>query len=152
MKIAMKSVCRKIQREAEEMKKNLTESLGNQKGMTLLEVMIAMIILAFGVLGLAPMIVVSMFGNSYSNQVTIADAIAMDRFEEIKTWYQISPLPYSETANNVQRIFTRQTQVDDNTTDGSVPAGVYRIQVTVSWTDQEQVPRSASYFTYKAKM
>jgi len=134
------------------MKKNLTESLGNQKGMTLLEVMIAMIILAFGVLGLAPMIVVSMFGNSYSNQVTIADAIAMDRFEEIKTWYHISPLPYSETINNVQRIFTRQTQIDDNTTDGSIPAGVYRIQVTLSWTDQEEVPRSVSYFTYKAKM
>jgi type IV pilus assembly protein PilV len=134
------------------MKKNLTEALRNQKGITLLEVMIAMIILAFGVLGLAPMIVVSMYGNSYSNQVTVADAIAMDRFEEIKTWYHISPLPYSETVNDVQRIFTRQTQIDDNTTDVSIPAGVYKIEVTVSWTDQEEVPRSASYFTYKAKM
>ena len=123
----------------------------NQNGMSLLEVMISMLILTFGVLGLAPMIVVSMYGNSYSNQVTIADAIAMDRFEEIKTWYYISPLPYSETANDVQRNFSRQTQIDDNTTDGSIPAGVYRIQVTVSWTDQEQVPRSVSYFTYKAK-
>ena len=119
--------------------------------MTLLEVMVAMLILAFGVLGLAPMIVISMFGNSYSNQVTVADAIAMDRFEEIKTWYHVSPLPYSETVNNVQRIFTRQTQIDDNTTNVSIPAGVYRIQVTVGWTDQEQVPRSVSYFTYKAK-
>lgn len=134
------------------MKENLTKSLRNQKGMTLLEVMIAMLILAFGVLGLAPMIVVSMYGNSYSNQVTIADAIAMDRFEEIKTWYHISPLPYCETVNNVEGIFTRQTQIDDNSTDGSVPAGVYRIQVAVSWTDQEEVPRSVSYFTYKAKM
>jgi type IV pilus assembly protein PilV len=133
------------------MRKKLTELSRDQKGITLLEVMVAMLILAFGVLGLAPMIVVSMYGNSYSNQVTIADAIAMDRFEEIKTWYQISPLPYSETVNDVQGIFTRETQVDDNTTDGSVPAGVYRIEVTVSWTDQEQVPRSASYFTYKAK-
>lgn len=134
------------------MKRNLKERFSNQKGMTLLEVMIAMLIMAFGVLGLAPMIVVSMYGNSYSNQVTIADAIAMDRFEEIKTWYHISPLPYSETVNNVQRIFTRQTQIDDNTTDGSIPAGVYRIQLTISWTDQEEVARSVSYFTYKAKM
>jgi type IV pilus assembly protein PilV len=123
----------------------------NQKGISLLEVMIAMLILAFGVLGLAPMIVVSMFGNSYSNQVTIADAIAMDRFEEIQTWYHIAPLPYTQTLNNVRRIFTRQTQIDDSTTDGTVPPGVYRIQVTVSWTDQEQVPRTITYFTYKAK-
>ncbi|MCK4224835.1 MAG: prepilin-type N-terminal cleavage/methylation domain-containing protein [candidate division Zixibacteria bacterium] len=134
------------------MKKNLTESLSNQKGMTLLEVMIAMLILAFGVLGLAPMIVISMYGNSYSNQVTVADAIAMDRFEEIKTWYHISPIPYSQTVNNVQGIFTRQTLIDDSASDPSIPAGVYEIQITVSWTDQEEVPRSVSYFTYKAKI
>lgn len=125
--------------------------LRDQIGMTLLEVMVAMLILAIGVLGLAPMIVVSIFGNSYSNQVTVADTIAMDRFEEIQTWYHIAPLPFTETLNNVQRIFTRQTQIDDSTTDGTVPPGVYRIQITVSWTDQEQVPRSITYFTYKAK-
>jgi Tfp pilus assembly protein PilV len=133
------------------MRQKLSELVANEKGISLLEVMIAMLILALGVLGLAPMIVVSMFGNSYSNQVTIADAIAMDRFEEIKTWYQITPLPYSQTMNNLQRIFTRQTQIDDSTTDGTVPPGVYRIQVTISWTDQEQVARSITYFTYKAK-
>jgi type IV pilus assembly protein PilV len=133
------------------MRQKLSELVVNEKGISLLEVMIAMLILALGVLGLAPMIVVSMFGNSYSNQVTIADAIAMDRFEEIKTWYQITPLPYSQTMNNLQRIFTRQTQIDDSTTDGTIPPGVYRIQITVGWTDQEQVPRSITYFTYKAK-
>jgi type II secretory pathway pseudopilin PulG len=151
MQVANPKVCRTIQQEAEEMKRNLSGCLKNQKGITLLEVMISMLILAFGVLGLAPMLVVSMFGNSYSNQVTVADAIAMDRFEEIKTWYHISPLPFSETVNNVQRIFTRETQIDDSTTDGSIPPGVYRIQITVSWTDQEQVPRSVTYHTYKAK-
>lgn len=134
------------------MKEKLTRTFLNRKGMTLLEVMIAMLILALGVLGLAPMIVLSMFGNSYSNQVTTADAIAMDRFEEIKTWYHVSTLPYSQTVNNIRDIFTRQTQIHDNGTDGSVPAGVYRIQVTVSWTDQEQVSRSITYFTYKAKI
>lgn len=124
---------------------------GNQKGLSLLEVMISMLILAFGVLGLAPMLVVSMFGNSYSNQVTVADAIAMDQFEEIKTWYQVSPLPYTQTVNNLHGMFTRQTQIDDSTTDGSVPPGVYRIEITVNWTDHEQVPRSVTYHTYKAK-
>ena len=126
-------------------------SFGNQKGLSLLEVMISMLILAFGVLGLAPMLVVSMFGNSYSNQVTVADAIALDRLEEIKTWPAVSSIPYTETVNNVENIFTRLTQIDDSGSDGSVPAGVYRIEVTVTWTDQEAVPRSASYFSYKAK-
>ena len=133
------------------MKKYLSGSFGDQKGITLLEVMISMLILAFGVLGLAPMLVVSMFGNSYSNQVTIADAIALDRFEEIKTWSDVSPIPYSQTVENVEGIFTRETQIDDNTSDASVPAGVYEVQITVSWTDHEEVPRSVSYHSYKAK-
>ncbi|MCK4428102.1 MAG: prepilin-type N-terminal cleavage/methylation domain-containing protein [candidate division Zixibacteria bacterium] len=133
------------------MRKNLTQSLRNKKGVTLLEVLVAMIILAFGVLSLAPMIVISMIGNSYSNQVTIADAIAQDRLEEIKTWSEVDPIPYSETISNIQGIFTRETLIDDSTTDASIPAGVYEIQVTVSWTDHKQLPRSVSYFTYKAK-
>jgi type IV pilus assembly protein PilV len=133
------------------MKKNLTESLRKEKGISLLEVLVAMVILAFGVLGLAPMIVISMFGNSYSNQVTVADAIAQDRLEEIKAWPAVNPIPYSDTLSNIQGIFTRQTLVNDDSTDASIPAGVYEIQVTVSWTDQKQLPRSVSYFTYKAK-
>jgi type IV pilus assembly protein PilV len=134
------------------MRKNFRPSLGNQKGITLLEVLVAMLILAFGVLGLAPMIVISMYGNSYSNQVTVADAIALDWLEEIKSQYQITPIPYSQSVSGVDGIFTRQTRVDDNTTLGSVPAGVYRIQVTVSWTDQEEMPRSVTYYSYKAKL
>jgi type II secretory pathway pseudopilin PulG len=149
--VAITGLGRITQAEAKKMKKNLKRLFRNRKGITLLEVMMAMLILAFGVLGLAPMIVVSMFSNSYSNQVTVADAIALDWLEEIKSWYRITPLPYSQTACGVQGIFTRQTQVGDATTDAAIPAGVYKIQVTVSWTDQEQVPRSVTYFSYKAK-
>jgi type IV pilus assembly protein PilV len=133
-------------------KRRIMKTVRNEKGISLLEVMVAMIILAFGVLGLAPMIVVSMYGNSFSNQVTAADAIALDWLEEIKSWSMISPIPYTQTVNGVSGVFTRQTQVDDNTTDVSVPPGVYRIQVTVSWNDHEQLARSVTYNSYKAKL
>jgi Tfp pilus assembly protein PilV len=133
------------------MRRNLAKQLVNAKGVTLLEAMIAMVILAFGVLGLAPMIVISMYGNSYSNQVTVADAVAQDRLEEIKTWSDVTPIPYSETVTNIQGIFTRETLINDCTSDASILAGVYKIQINVSWTDQKQLPRSVSYFSYKAK-
>lgn len=133
------------------MKTSIRYWLVNSKGTTLLEVMISMLILAFGVLGLAPMMAISIFGNSYSNQVTLADAIALDRFEEIKNWAYVSPIPYSQTTDNIERIFTRETMVNDNTSDGSIPAGVYKIQVTINWTDHKGVSRSVSYYTYKAK-
>jgi len=133
------------------MTKNLIQAFRNKKGIALLEVLVAMIVLAFGVLSLAPMIVISMYGNSYSNQVTVADAIAQDRLEEIKTWTEVNPIPYSQTVNNIRGTFTRETLISDVTTDASVPNGVYKIQVTLSWTDQKQLPRSVTYFTYKAK-
>lgn len=133
------------------MRRKLTKQLVNEKGVTLLEAMIAMVILAFGVLGLSPMIVISMYGNSYSNQVTVADAVAQDRLEEIKTWSDVTPIPYSQTVTNILGIFNRETLINDSTTDASIPAGVYKIQINVSWMDQKQLPRSVSYFSYKAK-
>jgi Tfp pilus assembly protein PilV len=143
---------KKVPQEAKEMRKKSMQLLGNAKGISLLEVLVAMVILAFGVLGLAPMIVISMYGNSYSNQVSVADAIAQDRLEEIKTWTEINPVPYCQTLNDINGTFTRETLVGDATSDASIPNGVYRIQVNVTWTDQKQLPRSVSYFTYKAKM
>ncbi len=134
------------------MREKSTQLLRTTRGITLLEVLVAMVILAFGVLGLAPMIVISMYGNSYSNQVSVADAIAQDRLEEMKTWSTVNPIPYSQTVTDIHGIFTRKTLVDDATSDASVPNGVYRIQVDVTWTDQKQLPRSVSYFSYKAKL
>ena len=121
------------------------------KGLTLLEVMVGMVILAFGILGLAPIIVISMFGNSYSNEVTTANAIAQERIEQLKEVDTFASLPLQETTSGLQGKFTRTTTVDDNTTDVSVPAGVYRIKVDISWSDQKGLSRSVNYNTYKDK-
>ena len=151
MRIAINFWRKRIQQEALEMRKKFTQWLRNEKGITLLESLVAMIIVAFGVLGLAPMIVISIFGNSYSNQVTLADAIAQDRLEEIKTWPEVIPIPYCQAVNDIHGTFSRETLISDSNADASIPNGVYRIQITVSWTDHKQLPRSVSYLTYKAK-
>lgn len=129
----------------------LRNFLGCQKGITLLEVMVSMVILAFGILGLAPLIVISMYGNSYSNEVTSANAVAQERIEQLKEMASFNPLPWQQTATGVHGKFTQTTTVEDNTTDGSIPSGVYRIAVSVSWTDQKGLSRTVSYYTYKAK-
>lgn len=121
------------------------------KGLTLLEVMVSMVILAFGILGLAPLIVISMYGNSYSNEVTSANAIAQERIEQLREASSFSPLPWQEVVSGVHGSFTRTTTVDDSTTDGSIPTGVYRITVNVNWSDQKGLSRTVSYYTYKAK-
>jgi len=122
-----------------------------QKGITILEVMVSMVILAFGILGLAPLIVISMYGNSFSNEVTSANAIAQEGIEQLKEVGTFSPLPWQEVASVLDGRFTRATTVEDSTIDASIPPGVYRITVDVGWTDQKGLSRGVSYYTYKAK-
>jgi type IV pilus assembly protein PilV len=123
----------------------------NDKGLSLLEVLVAMLILAFGILGLAPMLVSTIFSNSYSSEVTKANVIAQDKIEFMQSLVYFNPLPWTEVTNNLNGIFTRSTRVDVDSTDGSVPSGVYRIRVTVSWTDKAGKARSVNYYTYKMR-
>lgn len=125
--------------------------LKNKAGLSLLEVLVAMLILAFGILGLAPMIVTAMFSNSYSNEVTKANVIAQDKIEFMQSLVSFSPLPWTEVTSNLNGIFTRSTRVDIDSTDATVPSGVYRIKVTVSWTDKAGKSRIVSYYTYKMR-
>jgi len=55
----------------------------NERGFTLVEVMIALGILSFGVLAVASMQSSALLGTSRSNSVTIATNIATDRMERL---------------------------------------------------------------------
>jgi type IV pilus assembly protein PilV len=129
----------------------MIKNLSDKKGLSLLEVLIAMLILAFGLLGLAPMILTSMYSHSFSDDITRANLIAQDKIELMKNQSSFSPLPCIEVTNNLEGIFTRTSRVDVDTTDGSVPAGVYRIRVTVNWTDKAGLNRRVNYYTYKMR-
>lgn len=110
-----------------------------------------MLILAFGILGLAPMLVTTIFSNSYSSEVTKANVIAQDKIEFMQSLVTFNPLPWTEVTSSLSGGYTRSTRVDVDSTDGSVPSGVYRIKVTVSWTDKVGKTRSVSYYTYKMR-
>ena len=121
----------------------------NDKGFTLIEVMISMVILAVGVLGLAPLMVLSIYSNTYSQDLTRATAVAQDRIEQMKNAGNFALMPYTEGPDVIDGTYNRAVRVDDTSTDGSVPVGVYRIKVTISWTDKKGMTRSVDYFTYK---
>jgi Tfp pilus assembly protein PilV len=126
-------------------------TFGGKEGISILEVMISMVILAFGILGLAPMMVISLYSNSYSSEITTANALVQARMEQLKSATSFSPLPWYTQETQLYNIYTRETQVDDRTTDGTIPLGVYKIKVKISWTDQKSMARSINYYTYKMK-
>jgi Tfp pilus assembly protein PilV len=110
-----------------------------------------MIILAVGILGLAPMLVTSMHGNQFSREISEAAFWAQDRIEQLKNQTVITPIPLNETTTNLSNAYTRTLVVEDQTIDNTIPAGVYRITVTMSWTDKKGKSHTANYVTYKAK-
>ena len=92
-----------------------------QSGFTLIEVMIALVILAAGLLALATMQIVSIRGNAFSSEMTYASMLAQSRFEQIQNmaYSAVTPgttnevVPAGPATKGIS--YTIQRQVQDNT-------------------------------------
>ncbi len=88
-------------------------------GFSLIEVMIALVVLAAGLLGLMAMQVVSIRGNVFSTEMTYASFLAQKEFEELRDMDYDSVvndtkiIPASELTKGVAYTITRT--VSDNT-------------------------------------
>jgi type IV pilus assembly protein PilV len=60
--------------------------IDNQKGFTLLEVLIGLVIFAVGILGVNAMQIASIKGNSKGRQISEATNIGSDQIEQILSW------------------------------------------------------------------
>ena len=119
----------------------------SKKGFSLLELLIALVILSVGLLGAAQMQVTSISGNAFSNNLTVATGLAQSRIEELKK------LPNSDAALSAgdhdeglltgTAIFSRSTNVND------LSPEVKQVTVTVRWTDKTQ--HTITLSTMKAK-
>lgn len=125
--------------------------LKSQKGITLLEVMVSMIILSIGLLGLAQMIGMSIYGNSFASDTTAAYALAQQEVELLTGQTSYAVVPYKSSTDSVGGSFSVVRMVEDDLSNGTIPAGLYKISVAVSWIDQQAQPRSVYFATYKSK-
>ncbi len=110
-------------------------------GFTLMEVLIAIVILSVGLLGMASLTVGIINGNAFSNHASTATTLAQDKMEEI--WEQDYSDVVAETKANLSSPFAnyeREVAVDEDTFPdiAGTPAqliGMKIVTVTVSWTD-----------------
>ena len=104
-------------------------------GFTLLEVLIAIVILSVGLLGMAALTVAIIQGNQFSNDLTTATTLAQDRMEDIRR------LGYSGTSATTTTVtenynsspgyatYKRVTETDV----GNPVSGMKMITVTSYW-------------------
>lgn len=120
----------------------------NQSGLSLLEVMTSMILLALGLLIMAPMVVLSVEGNNISRDVMTVSKMAKEKIEFYKDADTFPTVPFTKMETNIFGSYDRLTKIQDSTTDVTIPGGIYQIVIYINWTDKTGVDRSTSYATY----
>ena len=109
------------------MLKQLKQKLGsNEKGLSILEVMIAMVILGISLLLLLNMAMVALDGNDWSNKTTVSTQLLQEKLEQMRTITNLSSAySGSDTAQGMTRIW-RVSHADNH---------LQRVDVVVRYDD-----------------
>jgi prepilin-type N-terminal cleavage/methylation domain-containing protein len=116
----------------------------NQKGFSLLELLIGLVILAIGILAITGMQITSMRGNFFSDNIMQASILGQDRLEQLKS---LQPFPGEGT--NSEQIAVRGTNFTRTSVVTPHPTltGSWIIRVNVTWTDTSD--HSVSFSTVR---
>ncbi len=123
-------------------------NLSREKGFTLIEVLVGLIILAIGVLAIAGMQITSTRGNFFSSNLMHASYVAQDRLELLKnTDFSDGLLSNGSHADGTATfsgvVYNRAYTVATN------PAGYKLISYIVTWNDG--VDHSVSFSTIRSQ-
>ena len=135
-----------------------------EKGITLIEVMIGMLIMTLGLLGVAPLVVLSIEANSISKDVTIASNLARDQIVYLEGLDSIPVSRYSHYEADVVTVihdskgnvlstttntgYNRTTLIQKQASDSLIPAGLMKVFVSIDWVDKVGVSRQTLLTTY----
>lgn len=127
----------------------------DERGLSLLEVLISMVILAVGILGLAPMVVLSIEGNEISRDFAVATELAKERLEFYEAYGVLLPKdsllgdstmvdPWSETLTDTLG-YSRWIGIAP--VDSLNPPTLCKVDIIINWTDNLGTARSTKHST-----
>jgi type IV pilus modification protein PilV len=126
-------------------------------GFTLLEVIVAMLLLGIALLGLMALQIRSVRSNSFSNCMTVASCFARNQIETLRSqsaddWDSLSDGTFTDTVTDIDKdsgaarmVFTRQWKIETDPDDR-----MRDVSVTVSWR-QDGHPHQIDVSTRIAK-
>lgn len=124
--------------------------LSNQKGFSLLELLIALTILTIGLLGLAGLHIAAIQGNVSGFKITTATAVAQERIEVLKALdgsaAELTAGAHDDDGNQVVQgiTYNRSYTIQDNTPVSDTST----LTLTVTWVEPSTgVTRNTSVFT-----
>jgi type IV pilus assembly protein PilV len=106
------------------------------RGFSLIEILIALVILSISLLALAALMVTTTQNNSFGGHLTEASTFAQDKIEELRVtpWALIipnttgiDPKPFS----NIPNYYTRTWTIAQDAT-----GNIRTVTITINWTDQ----------------
>jgi type IV pilus assembly protein PilV len=107
----------------------------NNNGFTLLEILIAIVLLCIGLLAMASLTVGIMGGNLFSNQLTVATTLAQDQMEDMRrvgySGLSSSTEDYGDIEDYAE--FKRETATDV----GNPATGMTLVTITVFWDSDD---------------
>jgi type IV pilus assembly protein PilV len=109
-------------------------TLRHNQGFTIVEVLIALSVLTIGLLGVAGLTMMIIYGNSFSRTLTTATALAYDKLEELRD------TPYEKIADGKKTLVERNITYIRvwRVTADQPAAGMKTVEVTVSWATLKQ--------------
>jgi prepilin-type N-terminal cleavage/methylation domain-containing protein len=127
------------------------------RGFTLLEVVVAMLLLGIALVGLMALQIRSVRSNTFSNCMTVASCLARNQIESLRArssadWDSLADGTFSEPVSDAdldtrstRMVYTREWKIDTD------PDGrMRRVSVTVSWS-QDGSPHHIDVSTKIAK-
>ncbi len=123
----------------------------NNKGISILEVLVSMIVLSVGLLGVAPMVVLSVKSNSTSRDTSETSKLVREQIEYYEAMDSLPTVPYEFSERSIDNKYDINVMIQNNSSDADIPEGLFEIMVTINWEDETNLPKMTTYSTYLRK-